>query len=515
MPEAAMSEVALQLHPSDDVVVAVRAIAAGTVLTTEGARVTVAADIAPGHKIALNDILRDNPVRKYGQTIGFATRHIAAGDHVHTHNLAIREFDRDYAIGSDCRPVEPATPDERRTFMGYARPDGRVGTRNYVAVISSVNCSASTSRYVVDRFRGVSSEYPNVDGVVAFTHKSGCCVQPGEPARQLERVLAGFARHPNVGAYVLIGLGCETNHISVLVENEHLLELQAGEARPPIIHIQESGGIAKTIEAGVHAVRQLLPVVDGARRTPQPVGKLCLAMNCGGSDGNSGITANPALGVASDLLVRQGAASVLAETTEIYGAEHLLTRRAASREVGEALVERVRWWENHTKLFGATIDNNPTFGNKQGGLTTIYEKSLGAVAKAGQSPLMAVYRYAQRIDTPGLGFMDTPGLDPVSMTGLVAGGCNICCFTTGRGSVYGCKPSPSIKIATNTALYEHMIDDMDINAGTIIDGAETIEQVGDRIYEKIVAVASGQRTKSEQQGVGDEEFAPWIMGPTL
>ncbi|HSH15553.1 MAG TPA: UxaA family hydrolase, partial [Verrucomicrobiae bacterium] len=337
----------------------------------------------------------------------------------------------------------------------------------------------------------------------------------GEPTRLLQRVLAGIARHPNIGGYVLIGLGCEVNQVRQIVQNEHLDAARPGEQPPVTMNIQTVGGIRKTVAAAIQAVEELLPRMTAAARTPQPLSKLVLAMSCGGSDGNSGITANPALGFASDELVRHGAASVLGETPEIYGAEHLLTRRAVTREVGEQLVNLVHWWEQHTKLHGVSIDNNPSYGNKEGGLTTIYEKSLGAVAKAGQSPLAAVYQYAGEINQPGLGFMDTPGFDPVSMTGLIAGGANVGVFTTGRGSVYGCKPSPCLKVATNTPLYQWMEDDMDINAGTILDGTETVEQVGRRIFEKIVAVAGGERTKSELAGVGDEEFAPWLLGPTL
>ncbi len=331
----------------------------------------------------------------------------------------------------------------------------------------------------------------------------------------LKRVLAGIARHPNIFGYVMIGLGCEVNQVQ-FIRREHRLDvLRPGEPAPAFMTIQDMGGVAKTVDAAAEAIRKLLPRANDARRTRQPISKLALAMNCGGSDGNSGITANPALGVASDELVRYGATTVLAETPEIYGAEHLLTRRAITREVGQRLVECVRWWEHHAAINNATIDNNPSWGNKEGGLTTIYEKSLGAVAKGGQSPLAAVYKYAEQVMGPGFCFMDTPGYDPVSMTGLVAGGCTIGCFTTGRGSVYGCKPSPCIKIATNTPLYEHMNDDMDLNAGTILDGTESLEQVGTRIFEKIIAVAGGVRTKSEMAGIGDEEFAPWMLGPTF
>lgn len=508
-----LSTATIQLHPTDDVAVAKRLLRAGQSLDS----LTLTADIPPGHKVALRSISAGQPVKKYGQTIGFATRDIAAGEQVHTHNLGMQDFARDYAWCADARPLAPLDDATPVFFPGYARAGGAVGTRNYIAVISSVNCSAAVSRYVADHFRNDTfrRDYPNIDGVVAFTHKSGCGIQPDEPARLLHRVMAGIARHPNIGGYVLIGLGCEVNQVQQLVQL-HQLETTGPDTSPTsVLTIQQVGGVRKTVEAGIAAVQQLLPAVNACRRIPQPVAKLRLALNCGGSDGNSGITANPALGVASDTLVRHGGTSVLAETPEIYGAEHLLTRRALTRAIGEKLIGFIHWWEEHTRRHGGTIDNNPSPGNKDGGLTTIYEKSLGAVAKAGQAPLAAVYAYAEPVTTPGLGFMDTPGFDPVSMTGLVAGGCNVGVFTTGRGSVYGCKPAPCIKVASNSFLAARMADDIDINAGTILDGTETVAQVGARIFEKILAVAAGEKTKSELAGMGDEEFAPWIQGPTM
>lgn len=508
-----MSPATIQLHPGDDVAVAKRLLRAQQPIDT----LIPATDIPPGHKIALRAIAEAQPVKKYGQTIGFATRPIAAGEHVHTHNLGMKDFARDYAWCADAHPLPPLAADAPVFFPGYARAGGAVGTRNYIAVISSVNCSAAVSRYVADHFRGDAfrRDYPNIDSVVAFTHKSGCGIQPDEPARLLHRVMAGIARHPNIGGYVLIGLGCEVNQVQQLVQ-AHQLQTTGPDASPTsVLTIQQIGGVRKTVEAGIAAVQQLLPAVNACRRTPQPLAKLRLALNCGGSDGNSGITANPALGVASDTLVRHGGTSVLAETPEIYGAEHLLTRRALTQAIGEKLIGFIHWWEEHTRRHGGTIDNNPSPGNKDGGLTTIYEKSLGAVAKAGQAPLAAVYAYAEPVNTPGLGFMDTPGFDPVSMTGLVAGGCNVGVFTTGRGSVYGCKPAPCIKVASNSFLAARMADDIDINAGTILDGTETVAEVGARIFAKIVSVAGGEKTKSELAGMGDEEFAPWIQGPTM
>ncbi len=517
---------AVHLKPDDNIAVAARAIPAGADLTFDGGTLHLKSAIKMGHKFAVADISEGDAVRKFGQVIGFASRPVGPGDHVHTHNVQAGKFERDYAYGID-RPAPLPPPAEWHTFMGYDRGSDRAdhqryGTRNYVAIISTVNCSASTSKYIAERVRasGMLSQFPNVDGIVPVVHKQGCGHQyEGPDHRQLERTLAGFARHPNVGAYILIGLGCEIVQATHLIEAERLDLVQLGGVKhdtpgPVVLTIQESGGIGKTVEAGVQAVAELLPRVDAGRRVRLPAKHLILGTNCGGSDGNSGVTANPALGVASDLIVQQGGTSILGETPEIYGAEHVLTRRAVSRAVGEKLVERIKWWEWYTGVFGAEINNNPSPGNKEGGLTTIYEKSNGAIAKAGSTELVDVYQYAEPVTAKGFVVMDTPGYDPVSMTGIVAGGANVCVFTTGRGSVYGCKPVPSIKVATNTPLYNRMESDMDINAGVILDGV-AVEVVGRQIFAKILAVASGETTKSEVHGVGEEEFAPWQIGPTL
>ncbi len=522
MATAVTEQRAVLLRDEDNVAVAARPIPRGLVLVIGGRDIAVREPIALGHKVALDDIAPGEPVRKYGQIIGFASQVIPAGSWVHVHNVKADRFDRDYAYASERPPVPSVAP---LTFSGFLRPDGRVGTRNYVAVISTVNCSASTSRYISDRFRGDDwrRDFPNVDGVFAITHKGGCATPFGGTDHTiLERVLAGFANHPNVAAYVIVGLGCEVSYAQHLVEAHDLVTLGAvrgngrqGEpVRPRMLNIQEQGGITRTVEAAVTAVNQLLPEANSWTRTEQPASKIVLAMECGGSDGNSGVTANPALGAAADLVIAQGGIAVLGETTEIYGAEHLLTRRAVSRAVGEKLVERIKWWEWYAGVFGAEINNNPSPGNKNGGLTTIYEKSLGALAKAGTTALVDVVGYAERLDTPGLIFMDTPGFDPPCTTGLIAGGANVLVFTTGRGSVLGLKPTPCIKVATNTPLFERMSDDMDLNAGTILAG-EPVARVGRRIFEMILDVASGQKTKSERGGIGEEEFAPWQIGPIL
>jgi altronate hydrolase len=507
----------ISLHPDDNIAVAARGIAAGTTcpLTTNGS-VTAREAIELGHKIAVKPITAGSPVRKFGQTIGYATADIAVGDWVHVHNVDAGELHLDYAFCSEV-PVAP-TPVAGRTFEGYRRPDGRAATRNYIGIISTVNCSATTSKYVAQHFdRSVLADFPNVDGVVPLIHKGGCAMQfGGEDHRQLARTLAGFARHPNIAAYVVIGLGCETAQASFLMDQEGLVQLggtsQLTNAPPLVMNIQDVGGVAKTVKQVTNAIRDLLPRVNDVRRVPIPVSELILGLECGGSDGNSGITANPALGYCSDLLVAHGATACLSEVPEIYGGEHLLTRRSVSREVGEALLERIRWWIEYTGKFGERIDINPSVGNKKGGLTTIYEKSLGAIAKGGTTALRAVYKYSEPITSKGFVVMDTPGYDPASVTGMVAGGANVVCFTTGRGSCFGCKPVPTIKIATNTPMYNRMVDDMDINAGRILDGA-TIEEVGREIFEETIAVASGKKTKSEAQGIGDEEFCPWTWGP--
>jgi altronate hydrolase len=521
MPAVPLSQVAVHLQPDDNVAVAARLLPPGFAVTFDGRELVVQGRVGMGHKLAVRPIAASEPVIKYGQTIGFAGSDISAGAHVHVHNVKADAFERDYAIGRDCPPPYSA-PAEERAWQGYDRgPDRpehlRYGTRNYIAVISTVNCSASTSKYIAERLRasGLLDKFPNVDGVVPIVHKQGCAMQYGGPDhRQLDRTLAGFARHPNVAGYILIGLGCETGQAAHLIEGEHLIQLDGLRKPPTVLSIQECGGIAKTVEAGVRAVAEMLPRVNEVRRAKLPARHLILGTNCGGSDGNSGVTANPALGVASDLLIRQGGTSILGETPEIYGAEHLLTRRAASQAVGEKLIERIKWWEWYTGIFGAEINNNPSPGNKDGGLTTIYEKSLGAIAKGGSTALVDVVGYAEPVTAKGLVVMDTPGYDPVSMTGIVAGGANVLVFTTGRGSVFGCKPAPSIKITTNTPLYRHMEDDMDIDAGVILSGTP-VEDVGQQVFETILAVASGEKTKSERHGVGEEEFAPWSIGPTL
>lgn len=515
-----LTERAIILREGDDVAVARIPLESGTELVLDNGGVRLRADVPAGHKIALREIGVGRPIHKYGQVIGYATAAIGPGDWVHSHNLHVGEISLDYEFGTDLRPPRPLSADEKRTFEGFARADGRAGTRNFISLVSTVNCSADTVHMVADRLkREALPDFPNVDGVVAATHKTGCGMAiHGHEYKTLQRTLAGMADHPNVSASLLMGLGCEVNQAAALIQDQKLIapsSIGRGRPEPPaILTIQHVGGVRKTVEAGFQEALKLLKRANETRRTTQPISRFIVGTNCGGSDGNSGITANPALGACGDEMVRHGAAWLIAETTETYGAEHLLTRRAVSREVGEKLIALMRWWENYTAIHGAEIDNNPAPGNKDGGLTTIYEKSLGAVTKSGTTPMVAVYDFAERIRHAGFSFMDTPGLDPVSVTGLVAGGSNLVAFTTGRGSCLGFKPTPVLKIATNTPLYQRMEEDMDIDAGVILSGV-SIEDVGKMIFEELIEVASGKRTKSEAQGLGDQEFAPWALGPVL
>ncbi len=499
------------LNPADDVAVARLALQPGASI---GLGLSASGVIPQGHKIAVKPISAGQPVRKYGQTIGLATCDIAAGEHVHVHNVAMDEGSRSHEYCVDAAPTSFVPEAERATFKGFLRDDGRVGTRNYIAVISSVTCSATVSRAVANHFNreGGLAGFDNVDGVVPLTHGGGCSISGyGEAFAYLERTLAGYARHPNIGGVVMIGLGCETNQIPHLMRNFDLKELPTFRA----MTIQGGGGTRKTIDMACEAIREMLPLVNATQRTRQSAASLVLALECGGSDGYSGISANPALGYAADLLVRNGGTVVLSETPEVYGAEHLLTRRAVSVDVAEKLLTRIAWWKDYVLRNKADLNNNPSHGNKAGGLTTILEKSLGAVTKSGSTALTGVYEYAERIDRKGFVFMDTPGNDAVAVTGQVAGGSNLICFTTGRGSTAGFKPSPCIKLASNNAVYERMRDDMDVNCGTIVSGDEGIEDVGRRIFAKILDTASGAQTLSESYDYGDNEFVPWQIGATM
>lgn len=502
----------LQLKAGDEVGVALRDIAAGESLAPFDA---VAAMAIPfGHKVALRPLGQGAVIHRLGQPIGLATAPIAAGAHVHLHNMGFEASMAGHAIGTRLsnEPLRGAA--EVPSFQGFVRADGKVGTRNYVGVLTSVNCSALVARMIADHFRDPRrlEAYPGVDGVVALTHKSGCSVADGSMSMSmLRRTLGGYAKHPSFSGVLLVGLGCEDNQIDQLVDEEQLV---LGDGLRKLV-MQETGGTRTSIGRGIELVEAMLEQATKAQRQPLPVSEITVGLQCGGSDSFSGISANPALGAAVDRLVACGGTAILAETPEIYGAENLLLERAVSRDVGEKLIGLLEWWEDYTKNEPQGFDNNPSPGNKAGGLTTILEKSLGAVAKGGTTNLVDVIGYGQPLGRRGLVFMDSPGFDPMSATGQVASGANLIAFTTGRGSCFGCRPAPSIKLATNTPMFRRMEEDMDINCGTILDGEASIDEMGEVVFREMIATASGKQTKSEVLGYGEDEFAPWHVNAWL
>jgi altronate hydrolase len=501
----------IRLHPNDNVVVVMGHLAPSS--TVEAGHIVIQQSIPPGHKVATEMIPQGAFIRKYGHPIGIASRDIQSGEHVHTHNVDMWEAAHDSAFPSDAESLDAVFHSDQAMFQGIVRDDGRVATRNYIGVLPSVACSATVCRSIAEIFTSdMLGAYPNVDGVVGLTQTGGCGTSPnGEGFEILQRCLAGYAGHPNFWGVLLVGLGCEVNQLDGLLDN-------AGLEKNPSLHvmnIQESGGTKRTIQRAVEIIKAMLPQANQSRRQPVSAANLVLGTECGGSDAYSGITANPALGFAADRIVRNGGTVILSETTEIYGAEHLLTQRAATPTIARKLMDLIHWWEDYTKKNGASINNNPSPGNKAGGLTTILEKSLGAVSKGGSTPLMEVYRYGEAVRKKGFVFMDTPGYDPVSLTGMIAGGTNLVCFTTGCGSVLGCKPVPVIKLASNTEMFQSLSEDMDINCGTIADGEATVAELGDLVFKQILETASGQRTRSELLGFGDNEFMPWPIGAVL
>jgi altronate hydrolase len=467
-----------------------------------------AGGIAAGHKVAVNAVRRGEPVRKYGQVIGRAAADLMPGEWVHTHNLVMSEDPRDAVTGADIRPVTPAGAGTR--FQGYRRQDGRGGTRNHVLILTSVNCSAAVARKIAASFPDEALP-AGVDGVTALTHSGGCGgASDGFDVTLLRRTLAGYARNPNVDGILIVGLGCEANQIPGWLEAEGL------ESGPGLrtLSIQEAGGTLRAVERGRQLVTELVAEAARKRREPLDLSCLCVGLQCGGSDGWSGITANPALGAAMDRLIAGGGTALLSETPEIWGAEHLLLRRAESTSVADELIARLDWWRDHAARQGMELNNNPSPGNLKGGITTILEKSLGAVAKSGGSPLVDVIGYAQPVRKPGLTFMDSPGYDPCSATGQIASGANLIAFTTGRGSVFGSRPAPCLKIASNASLAQWMDEDIDVDASPILTGT-SVTEMGDLIFARLLAIASGDATRSELLGMGGDEFVPWQKGAYL
>ncbi len=501
----------LRLHKRDNVILSLRSLSNGAVLEESGLICTQ--DIPLGHKIASERIEAGTPVRKYGQIIGAALEDIEPGCHVHTHNLGMPGATARIAKSAGKRPDPPPAPEHQAEFEGYLRPGGRVGTRNFIGVMSTVGCSAGVARRIAEVFQGEEpGPFPNVDGVVPIVHGSGCGMAlDGEGLAYLQRTLAGYVNHPNFAGLLLVGLGCETNNLDCLLGN---MGLKDGPMHPTL-NIQEMGGTRRTVDRGVELVREMIKNADEDRRVPVSASNLIVGLECGGSDGYSGITANPALGAASDLVVMNGGTVILSETPEIYGAEHLLLDRAASPGVGRRLQDKIDWWREYVARNKGEMNNNPSPGNKAGGLTTIFEKSLGAVAKAGSSELVQVYDFAEQVTAKGMVFMDTPGYDLISITGMIAGGANAVCFTTGRGSVLGSKPAPTLKLASNTGMYQRLEEDMDMDCGPIVEGEATVEEMGRAVFQRILEIASGRKTKSELAGLGDCEFVPWPLGAVM
>ena len=502
------SKQTIRLHANDNVVIALSDLAEGSKLNEFD--ITLLSYVPRGHKVALKEIVKGDNVIRYGQIIGQATQAIAVGEHVHVQNMGMGEHLQDYAFSRNSNSLPPISP--ARTFNGYHRQNGKVGTRNYLGILTSVNCAGSVARFIEEAANKTDflKDYPNIDGIVPIVHSTGCGMSgQGEGYQTLHRTLTGYANNPNFGGILLVGLGCEVLQVSSLVDS------QEPSAAFRYMTIQSEGGTRKTIEKGLQELHLLAQEANKATREPAPVSEIMVGMQCGGSDGYSGITANPALGYASDLLVRHGGTTILSETSEVYGAEHLLTRRSVSEEVGQKLIDRIHWWEDYCARNGGEMDNNPSPGNKNGGLTTILEKSLGAVAKSGSAPLTDVYLFGEAIDKKGFVFMDSPGFDPCSVTGQVASGANMIIFTTGRGSVSGYKPTPCIKLATNTEMYRRLQEDMDLNCGDIVTSGVSIEEKGTELFELIIRIASGEETKSEALGFGGAEFVPWQIGAVM
>jgi len=505
-----MGAALIRLHPKDNVLIAREALTLGATVNADGATIKVRAQVPAGHKIAARKIAANEIVLKYDTPIGVATRDIEPGEHVHSHNIALADFQHQHDFCRDAVPVQYVPVEQRASFMGIVRADGRVATRNFIGIMSSVNCSSTAIRRIADWFTPERlAAYPNVDGVVAFAQTTGCGMStPSLHFDVLRRTLAGYATHPNLAGVLIVGLGCERNQVADLVASQGL---EKSDTLHTLV-MQEEGGTRATIEAGVAAIQAMLPRANAIKREPVSASHIKIGLECGGSDGFSGITANPALGAAMDILVRHGGTAILSETPEIHGVEHMLTRRAVSAEVGQKLLDRIAWWEEYTRGQNGQFNGVVAPGNQAGGLANIFEKSLGSAMKGGSTPLQQVYEYAEQITEPGFVFMDSPGYDPCAVTGQIASGANIICFTTGRGSMFGSKPSPTIKLATNTPMFTRLEEDMDINCGKILDGLVDVQQMGQEIFEHILRTASGEKSKSELLNLGDNEFVPWHLG---
>jgi altronate hydrolase len=504
----------IRLDPADNVIVARMPVAANTAVPVEGrgAAIVTLHDVPAGHKIAARFITKGEAVRKYDTVIGYASEDLPPGTWMHSHNILFDEVEKDYAFSCSYKPTDYVPEAERAAFRGILREDGRVATRNYVGVFTLGNAGATAARKIAAHFTPDRLEaFPMVDGVAPFAHEGGHGMErSGEAMALLRRTIGGTIRNPNNAAALIIASGEESNDLEGFLREQGL---EPGPALRTLV-LAESGGLRRGVEAGIALVKEMLPTANAVTRQPLPVSHLTVGMQCGGSDGFSGLSANPALGAAMDILIRQGGTAILSETPEIFGVEQTLTARARTPEVGQKLVDRMNWWLSHTEGRDCQINGRVSPGNNAGGLANILEKSLGGAKKGGSTGLMEVYEYAEPVTQKGFVFMDTPGYDPVSATGQIAGGANMIIFTTGRGSCFGSLPAPTIKLASNTTMYERMKSDMDVNTGLVIDGEATVQEMGRLIFDQLLRHASGERTKSEISGMGANEFIPWPIGVT-
>lgn len=500
MHEDSHNSLLLQLHPDDNVAVATSDLSCGDVVEICGQKLVIQQPIPKGHKVALVPIPKDGAVKKYGQIIGQATESISPGQQVHVHNLISLR-----GSGITAKPMQFSWAPKFRLlraprsawFWGYRRPNGRVGIRNHVLVMAAVHCSNG----VVER---IGKAEPKV---IALPHIYGCS-QLGEDLARTKQVISAYLSHPNVASTLLIGLGCESLPTCEIAE-----ELRSCGYSVECLLIQEAGGSRRAVEHGVRIVRNMLLHAEKEERVRCPVSELVVGLECGGSDAWSGVTANPAVGRVADILVTLNGTVILSEVTEFIGAEHLLISRAVSAEISSEILEAVHRRERVAQEMGANLRGaQPSPGNMAGGLTTIEEKSLGAILKGGTSPIREFLRYGERPSQKGLVIMDTSGNDLESVTAMVAGGAQLILFTTGRGTPVGNPIAPVIKIASNCEVFDRLRDDFDFNAGDILIG-ESVVSVGNRLFQEMLKVASGKLTAAERWG--HKEFAIEPLGPRV
>jgi len=507
----ALSDFAVIVDPADNVAVVKTAVDAGLSLEAPGGRtVTLTGAVTPGHRFATRAIPEGTFVLQYGQPIG-TSRGIAEGDPITLRNMSnevpvVRDLPADLHIAApDHFPASQVA-----TWQGFRRPDGRIGTRNFVLIVPTSMCASHESQQIatIAEFTLYSREkFPNVDGVVAIPHNKGCGCSDGSNIDVMLRTLSNYAGHPNVGGVIFIGLGCEKTNLTAV---EKYLQKEHVELGKPVVRfgIQEVGGTQAVIDRGLKEVADMLPIVNQTTRSAASMDELILGVKCGGSDGFSGLSANPALGRAADLLVRSGGTVLITEVPEFCGAEHILAQRSKDRATGEAVYEMVDWYKEYASKFGTVLNENPSPGNVAGGLLNITIKSLGAIAKAGTTRVEGVTGYAELPAGKGLWLMQGPGYDQESTPGLVAAGAQVVVFTTGRGTTIGNAIAPVVKLASNTPVHQRMSRDLDLSAGGIIDGTETIAQVGARVFEHVRRVASGD-VQAKAEETKHREFGIW------